>query len=371
MTPKKRNEIAIQLWEQIFSNLAKQENAALQDPNYEPTEDEARLRKGLKRAGWSKDEIETRIELHKATVSNAPITSPGVNPHVEAMFDALCNDIEAAMERLSLKSHAHTARGVEPRLGPYAAKTNVVMTGESIITVGSFMFRFCGLVARAFTRTLHINPFFWGPDDYEKKSARKYLRDAPGLLKYWMRIYLSFALTGTHIGVPFRPANKSEVVLFEQVARAMEIFAISHEYGHHDLEHGKQIGEDAQREEFKADQFALRICYEVERQPLIIQNPYLASGAGGVVLLLALETLRRIEDLVGGETTRTLDTHPEARLRIDQFDTVAVMKPDEFKVLKGFRVASERIMTAVDSELLPSLEAVPAEILRGVPPSKT
>jgi hypothetical protein len=53
---------------------------------------------------------------------------------------------------------------------------------------------------------------------------------------------MSYAVTGTNILVPFRPATKVEVLLFEQIARAMEIFAIAHEYGHHHHAHGRRLG---------------------------------------------------------------------------------------------------------------------------------
>lgn len=68
---------------------------------------------------------------------------------------------------------------------------------------------------------------------------------------------------------------------------------------------------DPHKEEFEADQFALRICYEVERYPLIFVNPYLASGAGGVILLTALQALREVETAFGPQRGGAADTHPE------------------------------------------------------------
>ena len=96
-------------------------------------------------------------------------------------------------------------------------------------------------------------------------------------------------------------------MLFEQVARAMEIFAIAHEYGHHHLGHGSQIDGDPMQEEFEADQFALKISYEVEQKPFLFDNPYLSSGAGGVVLLLALATLRKFEETLRGARATASD----------------------------------------------------------------
>lgn len=187
------------------------------------------------------------------------------------------------MARLGMSSHMRVARGLEPRLGPYAAKTNVIMTDESIVTVGTQLFRFCGLIARAFTRTLQLDAKFWDSDCYSKESAILLIHTQPDLLLYWMRIYISYALTGTHALVPFKPANILEVS-FEHVARAMELFAVAHEYAHHHHDHGRQIdSSDEKAEEFEADQFALKICYEAERYPDALgYNPYLTAGAGGL-----------------------------------------------------------------------------------------
>lgn len=353
-----RNNAATQLWEQLFATMAKAEDAALIRPDHEEADHEARLHHGLAQAGWSEQEIQSRIHLHQTQVTEAPVTSPGVNPHVEFILNRLCTDIEAAMNRLHFDSHTRVARGVEPRVGPLAAMTNVIMTDEGIVTVGSFLFRFCGLVARAFTRTLLLGPTFWESESYSDDAARLYLKAAPEQMAYWARIFVSFAVTGTHIMVPYRPANRNELV-FEQIARAMEIFAIAHEYGHHHLGHGRQLCADPILEEFGADQFALKIAYEVERRPLMFANPYLSSGAGGVILLKALDTLRRARDLINATRAKSSETHPDIAERLARFDSVAVLKPQEFAALKNFRTTSARIMDMIDTVVFELLCAVP------------
>src|SRR5947207_2172099 len=129
----RRNESATELWSQLFAVMAKAENATLVDPEHNEAEDDGRLREGLAQAGWSESEIQQRVEIYRAQSAAAPSTSPGVNPHVERQFGLLCDDIEAAMDRLGMDSHARVARGIEPRIGPVAAKTNVVMTDQSIV----------------------------------------------------------------------------------------------------------------------------------------------------------------------------------------------------------------------------------------------
>ena len=268
------------------------------------------------------------------------------------------------MDRLKLDSHAKVARGVEPRAWAYAAKVNVILTDQSIITVSAFLFRFCGLIARAFTRTLMLDPHCWDKKEFDQRFVARRLRDERELLLYWMRIYFSFATAGTHVLVPFKPARSHELFLFEQIARAMELFVIAHEYGHHHHSHGKQLDAAPYAEEFEADQFALRICYEIERYPVFFTNPYLSSGAGAVVMLMALETLHQIEDLIGVKRTGTVDTHPNIAARLARFNSVAVLKPAEYENLNSFRTAAGRVMRVVNSLLLPPLKALPSDTFR-------
>jgi len=364
--PKKSNDIANEVWGQLYARAAKAEDAAIVDANYNPADDDARARAALKSAGWSDEHIDQRFEIHRQREASAPVTSPGVNPFVESQLKQLCDDVEEVMDRLKMDSHAKVARGVEPRAWASASKINVITTDESIVTVSAFLFRFCGLIARAFTRTLHLNPYIWEHKDFSEKTVHEYFQTSPELFRYWLQIYMSFALTGTHINVPYKPATPSEVLVFEHIARAMEIFVIAHEYGHHHHAHGKGLGSDPQAEEFEADQFALKISGAVKQFPPMLENPYLKSGAGGVVMLLALDTLRDVQRLFGNASETTLDTHPDVLARIERFDSVALLEPREFARLNGFRLAAQRVMGSVHSILLPAIAAISKDKLRSL-----
>jgi hypothetical protein len=102
--------------------------------------------------------------------------------------------------------------------------------------------------------------------DFNEEFLRTELRKRPDLISYWWRIFISFALTGTHVLAPFKPSSRDEILHMEQVAFAMEIFGVAHEYAHHALDHGRTVVSetDAHREEFEADAFALKICKIVE-----------------------------------------------------------------------------------------------------------
>lgn len=319
------------------------------------------MREGMLAAGWSQAEVEAFAQINRKIAQSASKTSPGVNPFVEAQYEFLCDSIEAAMQRLKLSSYANVARGVEPRTGPFASKINVISTDLSVVTVGAFLFRFCGLVARAFTRTLQLSPWFWNDPQYSPEKAKQLLESRPDLLMYWMKIYLSFAVTGTHIGVPYKPSTPNEIVLMEQIARAMEIFAISHEYGHHQLAHGKVLDANAKEEEFGADQFALKISEEVEKASVEFLNPFLTSGSGGVILLMALNLLSLVERALGAAAVES-DTHPAAAERIAKFDSIKVLFPAEFAQHKSWRVACTRVMEAVQTQMLEFLAVGRVEI---------
>jgi hypothetical protein len=355
-----RASAASDLWQQIFARLAANPATAVVDPQNDEQADRDRGHEAMRAAGWTEDWITASDIAHKERIAAAPETSPGINPGVEAHYAILADAIEAAMARLKYQSQEKVARGVEPRVGPYAAKTNVIMTNESIVTVGAFLFRYCGLVARAFTRTFRLDPWLWEPDKYDEGRARELIAGDPQLLLYWMHIYTSFAISGTHALVPYRPSTLEELMLMEQVARAMEIFAIAHEYGHHHLDHGRKLEADPRAEEFAADAFALRVSDEVEKQPVVMENPYLLSGAGALILLSSLDTLRAVENALGARDADP-GTHPSVTERIARFESIRLLFPDEYRWLKGFRTASHRVMMIVQKMLMEGLASMSDE----------
>ncbi len=362
MARKKNNDAARQLWAQIFERQAADEFATLADPDHDHEADEKGLRDGLAEAGWSDDEIERRIEAVRGERAPSTGDSPGVTASIERIFNFLCDDVEAAMVRLKLESHTRLTRGIDPIAGPSAAMTNVIMTDQGIVSVSSFFFRYCGLIARAFTRTLHINPFAWEADDCDDAAGRSLLISKPALIHYWFMAFVSFAATGTQMLAPFKPAQKHEAILFEQIARAMELFAIAHEYGHHHNAHGRNANTNPVAHEFEADQFALRILYEIEKKPFIAINPYISSGAGGVILLRSLDILRLVSERLLGEKLADRGTHPPPSDRIEKFESVAVLKPQEYAALLSFRLAATRILDCVETLMLESIDQFPESL---------
>jgi hypothetical protein len=103
--------------------------------------------------------------------------------------------------------------------------------------------------------------------------------------------------------------------------RAVELFALAHEYGHHVMRHGvSDTSEgitDSFVEEYQADIFARSACLAIGSR----ENPpnfYAMSGTGGVIILGALDLVRRAKAVLktGSDQTTPRDRHPPFSDRI-------------------------------------------------------
>jgi hypothetical protein len=63
----------------------------------------------------------------------------------------------------------------------------------------------------------------------------------------------------------------------------------------------------------------------------------------------------------GTFTDEAGDTHPDVASRVARFDSIAVMRPDEFKALKNFRTASARIIGTVRAAISSMLQGMPRD----------
>ena len=344
---KKPNEAARDLWSQIFERAIAAPDAAVHEPD-EQTEitQQALVVRALTQAGWSETEIERRntsenLHIHLETVGN-----PGVGPGLEFKLSVLADRVRKVISETGEASQEKVEIGIDPKSGVSASLTNVIMTDEGILTVSAFLFRWCGLIARAYTRTLVADLAHWTSPTSRTEDDQKVLLKNPDIVLDWFRIFVSFSGTGTHILVPYRPASPTEFNLFEQVAWAMEFFTVAHEFGHHVLGH-RNIDEDPKAQEFQADVFAAKVCERLEFEPFPnLSNPYTRTGAGGSLMLLALEILRSFEDrkLDG---TSTDETHPSTIERIERISTRNRIQPKQLEMDQEFNRTVVRMMGAI------------------------
>lgn len=156
---------AVELWRQMLDRAKEHEWSTFDDPEYVlPGRDAASIRSSFSDAGWSDEEINLKDKIFKAQCDEAPSTSPGVARFTEAALHRLSQAIESAAVKLNVQNRDKVHFAVEPKAGPLLSKINVIMTDQSIITMGSFFTRYCGLVARAYTRTMHLAPMTIGSD---------------------------------------------------------------------------------------------------------------------------------------------------------------------------------------------------------------
>lgn len=356
---KQPNEAARDLWRQIFERAAAQPDAALFRPDEEIDTKQAELAaQALLEAGWSEAEIERRNEASVLRADLEHPNSPGVMPGLEFRLQVLSDRVKRVIAETGDTEHEKIEIAIDPVAGVSASLTNVIMTDQGILAVSSFLFRWCGLVARAYTRTLYAELAYWTSTAPDLAGDQAALLRSPDVAYYWFRIFTSFSLTGTHALVPFRPSTPKEFHLFEQVAWAMEYFTVAHEFGHHVLGH-RQAGEDPKKQEFEADAFSAKICEQLEFEPFpLIPNPYTRTGAGGSLMLISLEILRRFEG------APNLGTHPRASDRIDRIASRNLIFPKQLEMDRDFNGMVQRIMNAVD-RLMTELRVVDDQVRSG------
>lgn len=353
---------AVHLWEQLLERAQSHEWSTFIEPDCDPSADRERAEKAFVEAGWTKDEFREMEQCEQLRQETAPITSPGVARHSELLLERARVVLLAGLSDKDRKTAETAHFAVEPKAGPFVSTVNVPLTDETVITMGAHFTRYCALIARAYVRTslktLGVNGTVFKHD-----LVRLQLRQNPELLLYWWQIFTSYALTGTHMLVPFKPSRRHELLLMEQTVFSMEIFALAHELGHHCRGHGRQLtgSEQAKREEFEADSFAAKLCERVEgtdaykiAQGYKYTNPYLWTGAGGVLLLGSLETFRKFKSKI--YCNNSFDTHPEFEERAKRIRQINALEPEAYRVRQEFCSSVQNILSCVLLELEPLME---------------
>lgn len=199
------NDAAHDLWSQLFERAIADPNAALHDPKYDEEHGSPEiLAKALREAGWSEDQINARAGVAASHERASHTTSPGVGLGLEEHLREIADRVKSAMSAMGYSSQEKVVLGIDPKVGVSASLTNVIMTDEGIVSVSSFLFRWCGLIARAYLRTLHLDVHHWSEAPPNADKDKTILLSRPDLVLYWMRIFASFAIAGTHALTPFR-----------------------------------------------------------------------------------------------------------------------------------------------------------------------
>lgn len=149
------------------------------------------------------------------------------------------------------------------------------------------------------------------------------------------------------------PVDGERVGTRVQMLFAMELFAVAHEYGHHVLKHGvtdsSAVDRDGMKMEYDADGFARMASMAIgtnEEPP----NPFAASGAGSVLMLSALDIVRRTRHVLAAGVAEfpKRATHPSLHERVAHVGDFDRFAPE------GVRLQFQ----AMRSDLLGVVEAI-------------
>ena len=355
-------EAAADFWTQLFARAIEEPGATLfRSSDEEELAASERRQAALKSAGWTDAEIEVFETAHSEQLDIADPTSPGVAPWLEGQLRAVAAPIKKAMLSRGYRAQEKVLLGIDPVAGVSASMTNVIMTDEGIVSVSAFLFRWCGLIARAYLRTLHLDPLAWSEGPANAVVDKKRLSDRRDLACYWLRIVLSFASTGTHNKVPYRPSTKRELVHFEQIAWAMEFFVVGHEFAHHALGH-RAVGDDPHQQEFQADSLSLSISEMLNVEPWgTLDNPYVRTGAGAHIMLRSLNTLSLFEAAMGKQPP-VGDAHPSVPRRIKKIINRHILEPKKYEMDSHWNGTVNRIFDSVDAYILEVVGDVVADV---------
>ena len=313
-------------------------------------ENRSKLEKIARENGAEEAEVEAIVTEYLDTLKALPIGARFDDLNVTLILTDVIRRIEAICSDGKIPIRDGVAYGVAPRLGLEASQLAVMGTRASIITVSQGFPIFCNMVSKAVALSLvkKGDQVSWDPVE-----VRQRLEEHPEIGIFWVQILTAYAIDGWPPDTAAPPLDMVQQFTRLLTLRAMELFAVAHEYGHHIFEHGGSESSDAMRDDFKdeheADIFGRLICL---KEGLSVEPPnlYAASGVGAVLMLGALELVRRVRALLetGVPVAEPRKSHPPLKDRL-----LAIAGADEFAheadrpIFEDLRSCAERIIDMV------------------------
>lgn len=341
-------------------------------------QNEQRLRDVIKANGTADIDIEAAIEAYKAHLASASPGSKLDDRNARAILDPILRDVEDLCREHKIPIRNGVVYGVAPEFELLARQREVMATDVSIIDVTMPFLVFCNCISKALARTLphEAKPLIKVSND--PAVVLPNLRASRKLLGEWKLIILHFAygeLPPRFISPP--PDQVGQQVTRILLLRAMEWFALAHEYGHHVMRHGQIMSTAETRsvfdDEHEADLFAraASIALGDKAEP---PNIYALSGAGGVIVLGLMEMIRRARWVLetGLDSAPAGTSHPPLVDRVNVFGLLDQQLPDELRAIaKDMRECFLKIIEGIWEDVLPVLQQAYKEGVRPDMPGST
>jgi hypothetical protein len=276
------------------------------------------------------------IEEYREALSRTSGGSDFDDIQARQILERVIREIESVCKTLHIPVRSGVVYGVDPEFGLRLGQTSVLMTEASIIDATVSFLAFCNLITKILAISLPKRVTSDGNlfIDHAPQLVRALLQHHPELVEEWTRIIATYAEHGAAPPGVHLISDFGTQALRTLLIRAVEIFALAHEYGHHVLKHqATDTSEHKSRTfnmEHEADIFARVISVFVGRneEP---QNPYAMYGTGAVIILSALELVRKAKAILqsGSDDTEPLRSHPSLADRIAKIAPLDDLLPIE------------------------------------------
>lgn len=274
-------------------------------------------------SGATKGDEAAVIEEYKQALLNTSKGSPLDDIHARQILERIIGEIEEACREHRIPIRSGVVYGVTPELGLRISQSAVLKTQASIIDVSIYFITFCNMITKTLARSLPQYPageLMKVSNDPSEVRVRP--QQSPDLVTDWARIFSSYAELGwPPPGIHLITDTATQAVRY-MLIRAVELFAIAHEYGHHIMMHGVASASSEETadpfvEEHQADIFARSASIAIGSRENV-PNFYAMSGTGGVIILGALDLVRRAKAILetGNDQTPPRERHPPVADRI-------------------------------------------------------
>lgn len=244
--------------------------------------------------------------------------------------------IELAAKKCDLSLHGGVAAGALQTGGLAAMQQRVMMTEASVVMVTADLMLLINRLSKLIALSLPIegggekfNP------QYDLESITKQINSTENLRFEWISFFYDYSYSSSSKalmhGGPIFVYGKERQTLWDDFDEAMSLFVIGHEYGHHIAKHslGDQVSVDGMdtesqhQDELVADMLATALSTsagQLTERP----NWFALTGVGAVIILTALEYIRRGERILktgSHESTITRNSHPplDDRLKVVRY----------------------------------------------------